>query len=126
MQKGTNDNIIFVGQQFNSLKYYNVVQLIARASALSEDLVVTSLITRVIECAIMAELKLLNCEEFSEFLEEQGAHEDIIVFFSSNRISGEAFLNLSEDDLKELLLVIGDRVYIRNLLRNARDKTSMV
>ena len=87
---------------------------------------VTPLITGVIECAIIAELKLLNCEEFSEFLEEQGAHEDIIASFSSNRISGEAFLNLSEDDLKELLPVIGDRVYIRNLLRNARDKTSTV
>ena len=53
----------------------------------------------------------LSCEEFSDFLEEQGAHGDVIAAFHRNRINGEAFLNLSEDDLKELLPVIGDRVY---------------
>ena len=74
----------------------------------------------------MEKLNLLNCDEFSEFLEAQGAHEDIVASFSTNRISGEAFLNLSEDDLKELLPVIGDRVYIRGLLRNARETTSTV
>lgn len=74
----------------------------------------------------MDKLEVLNCEEFSEFLEAQGAHGDIIASFSSNRISGEVFLNLSEDDLKELLPVIGDRVYVRRLLQNALETTSTV
>lgn len=72
----------------------------------------------------MDRLKLLNCEELSEVLESQGVHGDIVAAFSNNRISGEAFLNLTEDDLKELLPIIGDRIYIRGLLQNAR-KTAL-
>lgn len=71
-------------------------------------------------------VKLLNCEDFTEFLEAEGAHEDVVTSFLNNRISGEAFINLSEEDLKELAPAIGDRVFVRELLRKAREATATV
>lgn len=79
--------------------------------------------------AFMDRLKLvkqLNCEDFTEFLEVEGAHEDVVAAFSNNRINGEAFVNLSEEDLKELVPIVGDRVFVRELLRKAREATATV
>ena len=64
-------------------------------------------------------IKTLSCEGFSSFLESSGVHEDVISTFVSNRISGSTFLKLSDDDLKELVPVIGDRVFVRELLEEA-------
>jgi len=58
----------------------------------------------------------LNAEDFSEHLVEKGVHEDASVI-KSNRISGKIFLQLLEDDLKELILTIGDRVLIKGLMK---------
>ena len=62
----------------------------------------------------------LDCVEFSEFLVKEGFHEDVVSAFSSNRICGLTFVQLTEDDLKEMLPVIGDRVRIRKLLSEIR------
>ena len=74
----------------------------------------------------MDRLKLMSCDDLSEYLEVQGAHEDILRALVNNRINGPAFLSLTEDDLKELLPMIGDRIYIREILRKAREADSMV
>jgi len=70
-------------------------------------------------------VKHLNCEDFTEFLETEGAHKDVVASFSGNRINGEAFVNLMED-LKESVPIIGDRVFVRELLRKAREATATI
>ena len=65
----------------------------------------------------MDEVEGLSCAGFSEFLVREGFHNDIVSAFSSNRVCGQTFVQLTEDDLKELLPVIGDRVRIRKLLK---------
>ena len=63
----------------------------------------------------------ITCSEFSDFLMKEGFHEDVISSFSSNRICGASFCALTEEDLKELLPVIGDRVRIRRLLQEVKE-----
>lgn len=41
--------------------------------------------------------------------------------FQANLINGEAFLELSEEDLKELLPVIGDRILVRKPLKKLHE-----
>ena len=62
-------------------------------------------------------IKDLNVDDFSEFLLEKGVHEEVASLFVSNRISGSIFLRLSEDDLKELIPTIGDRILVKELLK---------
>jgi len=62
-------------------------------------------------------MEKLDAREFADFLLERGVHEDAAAAFLSNRISGENFLSISEDDLKDLLPVIGDRITIRKILQ---------
>ena len=61
----------------------------------------------------------MNCEDLANFLETENVHEDVTSEFIKNRICGQAFLNLSNDDLKELIPVIGDRVCVRGVLEKA-------
>ena len=69
--------------------------------------------------SVMSHIKDLTCSEFSEYLTREGVHEEVIAIFSANRICGETFCDLTED-LKELLPVVGDRVRIRRLLKEAK------
>ena len=62
-------------------------------------------------------MEKLDAQEFADFLLERGVHEDAAAAFLSNRISGENFLSISEDDLKDLLPVIGDRITVRKILQ---------
>jgi len=62
----------------------------------------------------------MDCIEFCVFLEEKGFHEDVVRSFSSNRICGATFVNLNDNDLKELLPIIGDRVSVRRLLEEVK------
>ena len=66
------------------------------------------------------EVQTLNCEDFGNFLEAEGFHEDIVSVFIGNRICGNSFLALTEDDLKELVPIIGDRVRVREVLQRER------
>ena len=62
-------------------------------------------------------IELLDCQEFGEFLTAEGIHEDVVSLFVTNRVNGSTFLKLSEDDLKELIPTIGDRVIVREILK---------
>ena len=62
-------------------------------------------------------IKELSCAEFGDFLLRKGFHEDIVLTFNENRICGQAFCEMTEEDLKELLPVIGDRIRIRKLMK---------
>lgn len=59
----------------------------------------------------------LNLEDFGDFLLEKGIHEEVASLFISNRIIGSAFLRLSEDDIKELTPRIGNRILVKELLK---------
>ena len=63
----------------------------------------------------------MTCNEFTDFLMKEGFHEDVISSFSSNRICGATFCSLTEEDLKELLPVIGDRARVRRLLLDVKE-----
>ena len=63
----------------------------------------------------------MTCEELGEFLQLNGLHDDIVSTFVAHKVSGEAFLELTEGDLKELIPNIGDRVAIRKLARVLRE-----
>ena len=60
--------------------------------------------------------KVLNCEDLGHFLEAKGVHKDVVSTFATT--CGRHFLALTEDGLKELVPIIGDRVYIRKLLQS--------
>ena len=55
------------------------------------------------------------------YLLSRGIREEVTEIFQANLINGEAFLYLSEEDLKELLPIIGDRILIRNLLKKLHE-----
>ena len=63
----------------------------------------------------------MTCSKFSDFLTKEGFHEDVISSFSTNRICGTSFCNLTEADLKEMLPVIGDRARVRTLLQGVKE-----
>ena len=63
----------------------------------------------------------MTVSEFNDFLMKEGFHEDVVSSFSDNRICGTSFCDLTEDDLKELLPVIGDRARVRRLLQDVKE-----
>lgn len=63
-----------------------------------------------------ATIETMNCDDLVNFLEKENVHEDVISAFIKNRICGQVFLNLSNDELKELIPVIGDRVCVRGII----------
>jgi len=65
----------------------------------------------------MADIAEYDCQQLSDYLLSSGIREECAAAFTDNMINGEAFFSLSEEDLKELLPVIGDRILIRKLLK---------
>ena len=72
----------------------------------------------------------VNIEDFSHqqladyLATSAGIRSEAVSEFQANLINGDAFLSMSEDDLKDLLPVIGDRIQIRNLLKKLREVNS--
>ena len=58
--------------------------------------------------------------EFCTYLKDKNFDEDIVHRFSKNKICSSTFLILTEHDLKDLLPVIGERVHVRQLLKEAK------
>ena len=52
------------------------------------------------------------------FLLEEGVSTDVVSNSEKNLITGKAFLELTEDDLKELVPITGLRTQIRGILKN--------
>ena len=61
-----------------------------------------------------------DCQQLSDYLLSSGIREEVTEAFQAN-INREAFLYLSEEDLKELLPVIGNRILIRKLLKKLHE-----
>ena len=59
--------------------------------------------------------------EFCSWLaDEKKLDGELVQRFSKNKICGCTFLSLTEEDLKELLPVIGERVRVRQLLKEIK------
>lgn len=70
----------------------------------------------------MERIEEMEVDEFCDYLmQDKGVHSEVVISFNRNRISGATFLELSEDDLRDLVPVIGDRVNVRKLLVEARE-----
>ena len=63
--------------------------------------------------------------EFCSWLEEKIFNGEILQRFSKNKICGCTFLGLTEEDLKELLPVIGERIRVRQLLKEIKQVYSV-
>ena len=57
-----------------------------------------------------------DVKELSDYLINEGLHEDVVAAIYDNRITGAILVNLTESDLKELAPTIGDRVTLRKLI----------
>ena len=62
----------------------------------------------------------LPCEDFAAYLQDNGIHEDVVSNVISNRVTSCIFLDLAEDDLKEIAPAVGDRIALRKILEQAR------
>lgn len=62
-----------------------------------------------------------DAEELRSYLLDIGVHEDVVGNIIGNRVTGALFLQLNEDDLKELTPTIGDRIALRKVLEQARN-----
>lgn len=56
-------------------------------------------------------------EELGDFLLFKGFRDDVAFAMVTNNVSGEVFLDLSEEDLKELIPIVGDRITVRKLIK---------
>lgn len=61
-------------------------------------------------------LSSFDIDELSDFLLDEGVDVGTVKEFQRNKICGKAFLNLAEEDLKELIPLIGVRATIRDIL----------
>ena len=61
-----------------------------------------------------------DSDDFVAYLTEKGLHDDVIAKVMDNRINSAVFLDLTEEDLKELAPAIGDRIALRRILEQAR------
>ena len=68
-----------------------------------------------------ADVAKYGCQELLDYLLSSGKRQEVAEAFQANMINGDAFLSLSEDDLKELLPVIGNRSLVRKLLKKLRE-----
>ena len=57
----------------------------------------------------MASIEDLTMDELVDHLEAKGVSKGVTMNFRTNRVSGAAFLRLTEDDLRELAPLIGER-----------------
>ena len=60
----------------------------------------------------------LSVKELSEFLSEKGLDNDVIQLLRDEKVDGKIFLELDNDELKELGVKFGDR---KKLLKVVRD-----
>ena len=65
----------------------------------------------------------MDVEAVADLLAGKGVSLEVIENFRINKISGDALLKLSEDDIKELVPLIGERVEVRAIIENYQGKS---
>ena len=63
-----------------------------------------------------ASIVCYSAEELSEFLLFRELDADIVDTLSKNKIGGEEFMALTDDLLREMFPVVGERVKVRKLI----------
>jgi len=63
----------------------------------------------------------LSVNELVEYLEANGLRPQTLDSFRNNIVDGKAFLRLTEDDIKELAPLIGERTLVRELIRQNKE-----
>ena len=61
-----------------------------------------------------------SADTLAEYLLAEGIHDDVVTKIHDNRVTCSLFLDLTEEDLKDLASVIGDRIALRRALEKAR------
>ncbi len=62
----------------------------------------------------------LSEEGMAEYLMSRGVRHVLAAEFRRNLVTGEAFLQMTEDDLKELAPLIGERVLVRQIQKQCK------
>lgn len=62
----------------------------------------------------------LTVDELKDFLLQKGIDEEVVCDFQRNRVSGQSFVELTEEDLKELVPLVGVRTTIRRILQECQ------
>lgn len=55
--------------------------------------------------------------ELADYLLDQGVCTEVASNFEKNQVTGQAFLKLTEDDLRELVRPVGLRMKIRDIMK---------
>ena len=66
-----------------------------------------------------ASVESLTVEEFGSFLSNKNVDDEVIDNFKRNKVSGAAFLMLTDRDINELVPSIGLRPQIRAILKES-------
>ena len=72
----------------------------------------------------LAELMTLaqyDYQQLADYLRREGMRMEVAKSFEDNLIDGEAFVSMTEEDLKELVPVISDRIKMRKLIKMLSD-----
>ena len=67
--------------------------------------------------ATKEEIASYSSEQLCEFLSKQGVDDDALPIFRQQRIRGADFINLKDDELKELFPIMGIRLSVARLVR---------
>ena len=77
-------------------------------------------VDRLLESAMASSsIESLTVEEFGSFLSDKNVDEEVIDNFKRNKVSGAAFLMLTERDINELVPSVGLRPQIRAILKDS-------
>ena len=66
---------------------------------------------------VMAAVHTFSGEDLCEHLERENVDPSIIETVKKNKLSGASFLQLTDDHLKEMFPVIGERMLVSQLLQ---------
>ena len=69
----------------------------------------------------MDQVKTMSVEEFNDFLQQKNLPEDVISIISDNELTGLDFLSLTDEQIKELFPVMGRRLMILRLMKQAKE-----
>ena len=69
----------------------------------------------------MDQVKAMNVQEFVDFLQQKDLPEDVILTISDNELTGLDFLSLTDEQIKELFPVMGRRLMVLRLLKQAKE-----
>jgi len=77
------------------------------------------------ESSVVA-VQTMTCEQLNDYLIDKGMHSDVSTIIMANRIDGELFMGMDEDDLKEIVPVLGDRMRLRKIMNTIEREVSKV